>query len=95
MRKIFTLSHPKKKKDRLFEEAINEAKKYIKRERKKELPENFDVWVFDCKFGTAADTAEKINQTDIPKYILAAREQDVDSFYLEIIARPGLKALLK
>ncbi|MGL1890717.1 MAG: DUF6172 family protein [Spirochaetaceae bacterium] len=91
MKKIFILTHPKKKKDRLFEEAKRDVKKYIKRETSKALPEDFDSWIFDCRFGKTEDEAKTIDRNDITKNIDAAQKEDLDSFYLEILARPWNK----
>lgn len=88
MKKTFILAHPKKAKDRLFEEAIAEVKKYMKREQKKSLPDDFDYWDFDCKFGNTKEEAKTIAKSSISKYILDARKEGVDSFYLEILAKP-------
>ena len=51
MRKTFQLSHPKIKLARLVEAINHDVKKYIKRERNKQLPEDVDFWDFDCKYG--------------------------------------------
>ena len=51
MKKTFVMTHPKIKVARLLEAAKHDVKKYIKREQKKELPENVDYWDFDCKYG--------------------------------------------
>ncbi len=91
MKKTFILTHPKKTKDRLYEASINEVKKYIKRETKKELPEEFDIWSFDCKFGKTVEEAKTITRNEITSSIQSAREEGLDSFYLEILAKPGNK----
>ena len=57
------------KKDRQVEAIKNEVRKYIKRERSKKLPEGFNYWSFDCKFGKTADEASEIRFVDITKSI--------------------------
>lgn len=91
MKKIFILKHPKKQKDRLFEEAKRDVKKYFKREQNKALPEDFDCWEFDCKFGNTQDDAKVINRTEITSCIDGAQKMNMDSFYLEILAKPSNK----
>lgn len=91
MKKTFILTHPKKNKDRLFEAAIHDVKKYIKREQKKALPEDFDCWDFDCRFGKTEPEAKTITRDEIVKYINDAQEENLESFYLEILAKPGIK----
>ncbi len=91
MRKTFQLSHPKIKLARLVEAIKHEVKKYIKRERNKKLPEDVDFWDFDCKFGQTAEEAQVIHLSEINKYIDKAEEQQVESFYLEILVKPGYR----
>jgi hypothetical protein len=91
MRKTFQLIHPKIKLARLVEAIKHEVKKYIKRERNKKLPEDVDFWDFDCKFGQTAEEAEVIHLSEINKYIDKAEEQQLESFYLEILVKPGYR----
>lgn len=89
MKKTFKLTHPKIKAVRLAEAVRRDVKKYIKRERRKELPEGVDFWDFDCKFGSSAEEAEVIHVADIGKSIDKAEEQQLESVYVEILAKPG------
>jgi hypothetical protein len=91
MKKTFQLTHPKIKLARLVEAIKHEVKKYIKRERNKPLPEGVDFWDFDCKFGPAAEDAKTIHLSEINKYIDTAEEQELASFYLEILVKPGYR----
>ena len=52
MKKTFQLTHPKIKSARLIEAVRRDVKKYLKRERRKSLPEGVDYWDVDCKFGS-------------------------------------------
>jgi len=92
MKKTFTLTHPKIKYARRVDSVRNELKKYISRELRKELPEGFDVWRFDCKFGVTADEAESIQISDISKCIDGIERAQLESFYVEILAKAGHKA---
>ncbi|MGL1931320.1 MAG: DUF6172 family protein [Desulfotalea sp.] len=87
MKKTFKLSHPKIKLPRLVEAIKHEVKKYIKRERKKTLPEKADFWDFDCRFGVDETTSEVIHLSAINKCISQAESKQLESFYLEIIAK--------
>ena len=89
MRKTFQLTHPKIKVARLVEAIKHEVKKYIKRERNKKLPEGVDFWDFDCKYGPTAEIAAEIHLSEINKRIDSAEEQQLESFYLEILVKPG------
>jgi Family of unknown function (DUF6172) len=89
MKKTFVLKHPKIKAARLFEAVKRDVKKYIKREQKKELPENVDYWDFDCRYGHTEQEAKPIHISEINKSIDEAEGLSLESFYLEIIAKAG------
>lgn len=89
MKKKFRLTHPKIKYARLVDTVRRDVKKYIKRERKRELPDGAEFWDFDCKFGSTAEESEVIPLADIGAAIDAAEEQQLESFYVEILARPA------
>ena len=89
MKKTFTLTHPKIKVPRLVEAIKYEVKKYIKRERRKTLPDNVDFWDFDCRYGVDEATAKVIHISEINKYISQAESENLESFYLEILVKPG------
>lgn len=65
-----------------------EVRKYLKREQKKSIPEGFDYWDFDCRYGKTEEEAETIHVSAINKSIDQAEEQKLTSFYLEIMAKP-------
>ncbi|MBI9089183.1 MAG: hypothetical protein JEZ12_08205 [Desulfobacterium sp.] len=89
MKKTFNLTHPKIKTPRLVEAIKHEVKKYIKRECKKTLPDNVDFWDFDCRFGIDKTDSKGIHVSDINKHISQAESEQLESFYLEILAKPG------
>ena len=92
MKKTFKTTHPKIKVPRLFEAIKYEVKKYLKRERNKALPPEVDFWDFDCRFGPDEARSEVIHVSAINKSISAAEEQQLESFYLEILAKPGYRS---
>jgi len=73
----------------MVEATVSEVRKYIKRERRKELPEGVDFWDFDCKFGSTEESAEVVHISELSKLMGKAEEQNLDSFYVEILAKPG------
>jgi|TARA_R110000868_G_scaffold160210_6_gene389611 hypothetical protein len=91
MKKTFVLSHPKIKLPRLVDSIRHEVKKYLRRERNKPIPNGADFWDFDCRFGTDKNNAEAIHLGAINQHIDEAEKNELASFYLEIIAKPGLK----
>ena len=91
MKKTFKLSHPKIKVPRLVEAIKHEVKKYIKRERGKTLPPKVDFWDFDCRFGVDEASSEVIHLSAINKSISEAESKQLESFYLEILVKPGYR----
>ena len=88
MKKTFKLTHPKLQLPRLVDAIKHEVKKYIKRERRRALPEGDDYWDFDCRFGTDEASSEVIHLSEINKSISWAESEKLESFYLEILAKP-------
>lgn len=89
MKKTFKLTHPKIKPPRLVEAIKHEVKKYLKRERRKDLPKGADFWDFDCRMGVDEASSEVVHVYDINKSIDQAELKQLESFYLEILAKPG------
>ena len=88
MKKTFKLTHEKIKLPRLVDAIKHEVKKYIKRERRRNLPEDADYWDFDCRFGAEEASSEVIHMSEINKSISWAESEQLESFYLEILAKP-------
>ncbi len=89
MKKTFKMTHPKIKVPRLVEAIKHEVKKYIKRERGKTLPPDVDFWDFDCRFGADEASSEVIHLSALNKAISQAESDQLESFYLEILVKPG------
>ena len=88
MKKTFKLTHEKLNLPRLVEAIKYEVKKYIKRERRRALPDDADYWGFDCRFGVDEASSEVIHLSEINKLISWAESEPLESFYLEILAKP-------
>ncbi len=91
MKKTFQLIVANKNKDRQVDSIKNEVRKYIKRERSKRLPEGFNYWSFDCKFGKTEQEATEIRFVDITKSIDIAASENLESFYLELVSKADNK----
>ncbi len=89
MKKSFPLTSPSHKPARVIEGIKAEIRKYLKRERRKPLPEEVDFWDFDCRAGKDDPSAETIHVSEITKPVDAAAENGWDSVYIEILAKPG------
>ena len=91
MKKTFKLNLPNKNYDRAVESAKYEIRQYIKREKRKPLPEGVHFWEFVCKFGADESAAEVIAFSQITASIDDAAANKLDSFYIEILAKAGYK----
>lgn len=89
MRKTFQLQVEGKHPDRLLEAIKHEIRKYIKRERRRDLPEGADFWDFDCKFGAAEESAEVVHLSAITELIDGVVKEGGKQFYVEAVAKPG------
>ena len=87
MKKTFKIQVENKNPDRVVEAIKYEVRKYIKREKRKTLPEGKDFWFFDCKFAKENEEPKIIEFVDITKCIDEAHSSKCASFYLEILAR--------
>ena len=87
MRKTFPLAVEGKHPDRLLDATKHEIRKYMKRERRRDLPEGMDYWAFDCQFGPTQDEAQPVHVAAITERIDEAVAAGAPQFYVEILAR--------
>jgi len=87
MRKTFQLRPEGKHPDRHLEAVKHEIRKYIQREKRRDLPKEMDYWAFDCRFGADADSAQAIHVEEITPSIDSVVKAEGAQFYLEILAR--------
>lgn len=91
MKKTFKINIEGKNRDRVLEATKHEIRQYMKRERNKALPEGVDFWDFDCRFGLSQERAESVHVANITALIDAAARDGADAFYLELLAKPGVR----
>jgi hypothetical protein len=95
MKKQFNLTASNKTPERQTDSVKHEIKKYITREQRKTVPTNVDFWDFDCKMGDDAQTALIIHVSEINKKIDLLVSENKESFYIEVLAKPGHRAKKK
>ncbi len=91
MKTTFKLDKPKVKLARQIESTKSTINKYLKRERKKQLPTGVDFWDFACKFGESSEDASSCHLEDLTKLIDQAEEKEQTVFYVEIVAKEGFR----
>jgi hypothetical protein len=89
MKKTFPLKAEGQNPERMLEATKHEIRKYIKRERRRDLPEGVDFWDFDCKFGSAQENAVPAHLAELIPLIDALVKSDGAQFYIEILSKHG------
>lgn len=91
MKKTFPLKHPAKADARVVEDVIHDVRKYVKRERRKALPEGVDFWDFDCRVGGGGAEPSAVHLAEVVPAIEAAAKAGAENVYVEILAKPGVR----
>lgn len=89
MKKTYQLSAEGKNPDRLLEAIKHEIRKYVKRERRRELPTGADYWDFDCRFGATEAAAQTAHLSTLIDLIDGVAKEGGSQFYIEMLARPA------
>jgi len=94
MKKIFKLTDEKKHEDRVLEAVKNDIRKYVKREKKKDLPDKATMyWDFDCKVGTTSEDAKTVVYEELIKELDVVKATGVSEVYVEVMAKAVPKPL--
>lgn len=91
MRKIFPLQIEGRHPDRVVEALRHEIRKYLKRERRRELPAGADYWDFDCRFGSTRENAQDVHLASLFAGIDSVVAEKGAEVYVEILARPATR----
>ncbi|MGH7955631.1 MAG: DUF6172 family protein [Opitutaceae bacterium] len=91
MKKSFPLHAPRKADARVLDAIKHEVRKYVKRERRKPLPEPGAEWTFECRAGPDLAAAKPSALKDISAAIDHIAKSGVDHLYIEIIAVPAAR----
>ena len=89
MKKTFLLAVEGKNRDRVLDAVKHEIRKYVRRERRREVPAGADYWDFDCKFGLTPEAAEPVHLNSIIGLVDGVAKEGADRFYVEILAKTG------
>jgi hypothetical protein len=91
MKKTFPLQIEGRHPDRVLDAIKNELRKYLKRERRRDLPAGVDYWDFDCRFGLGQDSAETVHLSQLIGKVDEAAQSDATQVYVEILAKHGVR----
>ncbi|MBY4594805.1 DUF6172 family protein [Ottowia caeni] len=91
MRKIYLLRPEGKNPDRVLEAVKHDIRKYIKRERRRDLPEGASFWDFDCRFGADKESAQTVHPAELINQLDALVAAGGEQCYVELLAKPGVR----
>lgn len=91
MRKTFQLTQEGRHRDRVLEAVKHEIRKYLKRERRRDLPEGVDFLDFDCRCGATKDTAQMTHLSALMACLDALAKAGATEAYVEVLAKPGVR----
>jgi hypothetical protein len=89
MRKTFPLAIEGKNRDRVLEAVKHEVRKYVRRERRRALPEGVDFWDFDCRFGPSEAEAVVVHFATLTECMDGVAKSGGNQFFVEILASHG------
>jgi hypothetical protein len=89
MKKTFALHPAGADAQRVVEAVKNDVRKYVKRERRKPLPEGVDFWDFDCRVGSGQSVSEPKHLAEVVAAIDSVAVSGGTGVYVEILAKPG------
>lgn len=87
MRKTYSFQAEGRHPDRVLEAVKHDIRKYLKRERRRDLPEGADFWDFDCRIGADKDSAEGVLLSALIARVDAIAKGGATEAYVEVLAR--------
>lgn len=92
MKRTYQLQIEGKNRDRLLDAARHDIRKYQQRELRRPVPEGFDLWEFECRFGADEASSEKTTVGELSALITTFTQDGANSFYVELLARPAKRS---
>jgi hypothetical protein len=89
MRKNYPLHVEGRHPDRVLDAIKHDVRKYLKRERRRDLPEGVDYWDFDCKVGDSKDSAAVVHLSELIGRIDEVAKAQAVQVYVEVLATHG------
>ena len=89
MKKTYLLVIEGRNRDRLIEAAKHDIRKYLKRERAKDLPKGVDFWDFECQSGATDATATPVHAAELFRAIDKLIATGTDQIYVQVLTTPG------
>ncbi len=91
MRQTFTFADSKHQPQQALAALKNRLRKYLKRERRKRLPDGVDFWDFDCRVGEEEESATPAHVAEVIGRVDGVFASGHPNVYIEILAKPGIR----
>lgn len=72
---------------RVVESIKSQVRKYLKRERRKDLPKDADFWDFVCRVGQNQELAKAAHVEEVIPAIDAASSEGWSEIYIEVLSK--------
>jgi Family of unknown function (DUF6172) len=89
MKKTFPFAQEGKHPDRIRDAIKHDIRKYIKRERGRDLPPGVDFWDFDCRVGATEPESALAHVAELNGLVDSVAEAGSTQVYVEILAKHG------
>ena len=89
MKKTYPLQVEGKHPDRVLDALKHDLRKYVRRERRRDLPEGVDFWDFACRCGLSQEESEPVHLAELNARVDAVAQAGASQVYVEILARHG------
>jgi hypothetical protein len=91
MKKTFALRPEGKNPDRVLEALKHELRKYMKRERRRDLPAGADFWDFDCQLGADEAHAAPVHPSALMAQLDALAQTGAEQAYVVLLVKPATR----
>lgn len=91
MRKTYPLRPEGKHPDRVLDAVKHDIRKYMKRERRRDLPADAHFWDFDCRFGASQDQAQAVHPGALIAELDTLAKAGAKQVYVELLAKPAVR----
>lgn len=89
MRKTYALRPEGKHPDRVLDAVKHDIRRYMRRERRRDLPAGADFWDFDCRFGADKDSAQILHPGELISRLDTLAQEGALQCYVELLAKPA------
>tara|TARA_B110000467_G_scaffold156243_1_gene169516 strand:+ start:132 stop:440 length:309 start_codon:yes stop_codon:yes gene_type:complete len=87
MKQTFRLTAPGKDDARVRDKIRHEINKYVKRERRKDVPDGYFRWDMDCQAGDDESTAVEVPLKELSLKIDEIAAAGAEKVYVQIVAK--------